>query len=437
MNALVARASLAAALLLGGPARAASTSTVDGAAYDYELDLAAADAEACRVACEASEECCAYVFERQCRLRRAALASVSTGAVSGLKPSCAGRPLPATVAERLKGKEKDFKLSSLAAKRDAYWRTVTIRGSAPGSAAAPLKGLPLEQRALPMTPEVLEYLQAANVVQGYSELPVLAVLDDDYAADFRAALADLPDAVKRKVAEKLKAVLWAADVGTTGFSEAVVDDKGRQDGAFTIIDVERTKVKANEWATRREASPFKPDGAETLTAEFEEPSLDNRSNAVQYILLHEFGHVLAAGSNIHPRWDAPVSTGAKASDYPFFALTWTVPPKGPFESRYASTFAGLPPIRFYRQASSKLSSASMEDVYGRLEKTSFATLYGSTNPFDDFAEAFASYVHVVMLGRPYRIKIAKGGKVVKTYGSCWEEPRCAEKRRFMEALLRP
>jgi hypothetical protein len=149
-------------------------------------------------------------------------------------------------------------------------------------------------------------------------------------------------------------------------------------------------MSANAWATSKELSPFKPEAGETLTAEIEDPPGDTRVNAIQYILLHEFGHVLSIGEDLHPRWDIPLSTAARVGEHPFFDLSWTISADGSPKSRYAAAFAGLPPVRFYRPGQSELSGARMEDVYGRLEKTGFATLYGSTSPFDDFAEAFAS-----------------------------------------------
>ena len=69
-------------------------------------------------------------------------------------------------------------------------------------------------------------------------------------------------------------------------------------------------------------------------------------------------------------------------------------------------------------------------------ETNFPTLYAATNPSDDFAESFVSYVHTVLMKRPWEIAIRHDGKVVKTYRTCWEETRCAAKRRILEDLLR-
>ena len=426
--------SLCAPLYASGAAKTfAALKDTAFAGADFELDLAASDAASCQNACTLSESCCAYTFASTCRLKFfAAAPTASTGSVSGAKGECNGKAEPPTVAERLKGKKWD--LLAQKPKQDSYWRTLQILEGA-SEPAFLLSAQPFERRVLPMPMDVLDFMRALNVIQGYSEVPLRAELPADYTADFRAALASLPDVVKKKVSKKLKAVLLAADVGTTGMSDSVVDDQGRPVSAFTVIDVLRTNVKANAWARSKEISPFKQDADETLTAEIEDPPNDTRINAIQYILLHEFGHVLAIGENLHPRWDMPLSTSTHVGDYPFFDFSWTISADGHLKRRYTETFAGLSRIRFYHQDSSELSSSKMEDVYNRLEKTDFATLYGSTNPFDDFAEAFASYVHTVMMKRPYRIKISKAGKPVKTYGSCWEAPRCAEKRKIIEALL--
>ena len=78
----------------------------------------------------------------------------------------------------------------------------------------------------------------------------------------------------------------------------------------------------------------------------------------------------------------------------------------------------------------------MAAAYGSLEKTNFPTLYAATTPGDDFAESFVSYVHTALMKRPWEITIRKDGEVVKSYRTCWEEPRCAAKRRILEDLLR-
>ena len=82
-----------------------------------------------------------------------------------------------------------------------------------------------------------------------------------------------------------------------------------------------------------------------------------------------------------------------------------------------------------------IQAAMRQATYEILERTNFATLYAVTRPGDDFAEAFASYVHTVLMQRPFAIRIYRGGRLVKAYGPCWTEPRCAEKRKIIENFL--
>ena len=83
----------------------------------------------------------------------------------------------------------------------------------------------------------------------------------------------------------------------------------------------------------------------------------------------------------------------------------------------------------------KYTGDQMANIYDKLEQTNFATLYSVNHPGDDFAEAFANYVHVVMMKKPFTITIYHDGKVVKVYQSCWSESRCADKREILEQLL--
>jgi hypothetical protein len=105
--------------------------------------------------------------------------------------------------------------------------------------------------------------------------------------------------------------------------------------------------------------------------------------------------------------------------------------------KYASVFDDAFPqrgaVRFYFGAT--LDASDMLPTYEALEKTSFPTLYAATHPADDFAEAFASYVHVAMLGRDHEVRIFRDGKLVKKVGPCWGQARCAYKRTALESAL--
>jgi hypothetical protein len=44
-------------------------------------------------------------------------------------------------------------------------------------------------------------------------------------------------------------------------------------------------------------------------------------------------------------------------------------------------------------------------------------------------------VHVVLMKRPWEIAIRHDGELVMRFAACWDEPRCADKRRILQALF--
>jgi len=171
-----------------------------------------------------------------------------------------------------------------------------------------------------------------------------------------------------------------------------------------------------------------------LTVDIEPPAGDNRKNAIQYILLHELAHTVAIGGDLHPSWNAPPKALESPAAYPFFNLSWRLAPdRASYVTRFEAQFPQRKAVVYY--AGPKLSARRMPEIYDVLERTKFATLYSVVNPFDDFAEAFTTYVHTVVMHKPFAIRIYENGQLVKTYRACWDQPRCAAKRKILEALL--
>lgn len=290
---------------------------------------------------------------------------------------------------------------------------------------------PVAERIGPAPPELVHFVTLDNVANGYPNRPRVSKLAPAFLADVKRAFEGIPDAVKRRLETKLAGIYFADNFGGTGFTDEI-GPLGTKLG-FVILDpTVLSSRKANAWATWKERSPFKPDPAWSLTATIEEAANDTRINAIQYILLHELGHVLAIGEGVHPSWTLPPKEVKSTREYPFFEMSWTIPGER-YASRFDSRFSQRKDVVFYFGA--KLPAAAMADTYSALEATNFPTLYAATHPGDDFAEAFANYVHVELLRRPFEIAIYQNGKRVKRYGACWQEKRCEPKRAYLEAFL--
>ena len=295
---------------------------------------------------------------------------------------------------------------------------------------------PMAQRVSAAPASLLEFLTLDNQLQGFAERPVAPKLDAEFLTNFMDALNEIPPDVLNLVDSRLVGIRFVANLGGTGLTDFVYDSDGRVAGAFVVFDSSVLQsMTANKWATWKERMPFIPVPGYSLDAQIETAALDTRKNAIQYILLHELGHVVSAGRNIHPNWNKSVQQLAASPDrFPFFETTWRFDAvEGTFWSKYDHDFPQRRDVVYYGVA--RIPGSSMGPTYASLEQTSFATLYSATRPADDFAEAFANYVHVVKLHRPWQIVLEKDGKAIKTIQSCWDETRCGEKRKLIEELI--
>ncbi|HUF80575.1 MAG TPA: hypothetical protein VMN03_05510 [Burkholderiales bacterium] len=293
---------------------------------------------------------------------------------------------------------------------------------------------PLADRVAPGGPELVDYLTIDNIANGYPQRPRSPAHDPGFLADVRGAITSMPPPVRKLLERKLLGVLLVEDIGGTGFTDEVVDAQGKAVAGFIVLDpIVLRAHTANSWITWRENTPFKPSARHQLAARIASGADDNRRQAIQYILLHEFAHVIAIGARLHPSWAVPPSEVKSPGDYPYFSLSWRIS-DGRYASVHDDRFTRRKDIVFY--FGPKLDGADMRSIDEGLERTDFATLYSATHPGDDFAEAFANYLHVVMMRKPFAITIREDGRAVKTYRACWEQARCAAKRRLIEELLR-
>ena len=293
---------------------------------------------------------------------------------------------------------------------------------------APRLRRPLEERIGVAPPEVVELLVLDVIANGYPNKPRASKTDNAFVADVRRAFDEIPAGVKRLLEPRLAGIFFVDDIGGTGFTESTADLKL----GFIVLDpTVLAKQTANAWATWKDNTPFRPDPGYRLETRIEGAERDDRARAIQYILLHEIGHVLSIGANVHPDWSEDPK-GVDAARYRYFGLSWKVE-GGKYATRFDGDFPARKDVVFY--FGPKLEGREMRATYEALEKTNFPTLYAATHPADDFAEAFASYVHVVMMGRGHAVRLYSRGKLEKTIGPCWGEARCAQKRTALEGAL--
>jgi len=294
--------------------------------------------------------------------------------------------------------------------------------------------LPLLDRLGPAQDEIIHHVTQVNLAMDVPERPSSAAVDAAFQADVRAAMAGMPQSVQALLDGVLLGVRFARQLGSSAISDIVVTGEGVILGVVVALDVDAFESRtANAWASWKENTPFAPEAGLTLTAQIALPADDTRQGALQYLLLHEFGHVLSAGRSLLHDWWLDAQSLRGADEYHYLPLAWQISEEKSVVPLPENDFPLRPDIVYYHGA--RLAGSQMADAYGQLQGANFATLYAATSVHEDFAESFASYVHAVMLGKPQSIRIERDGALLLQFGGYWDAPRSAGKRALLERLL--
>lgn len=285
---------------------------------------------------------------------------------------------------------------------------------------------PLVKRDEPASQIMLEYINLDNALNGLPPAE-LGTFPKVFRVNFANVIKKLPEGMRKILAQRLAGVFAVKNLGSTGYTESVFDKDGKVAAAFIVFDADRIKAQANEWASAKDARVFQAGPYQVKVNLVADGDKKSKAATVEFIVLHELAHVLSLFTSHVPAWDtAPTPEWAKL---PFLNLSWSSP---------AYDKQKLPPpsgTKFsFIKATPETPNAKMLEVYDWLATTDFPTLYAATSPQDDFADSFATWVHLKKLNRPYTIRVFKSGKVVKTYLSCWTTPRCGAKAKIFEIL---
>lgn len=282
--------------------------------------------------------------------------------------------------------------------------------------------------------ELIDYLRKDNERQGWKNQPRAFDLSDEFKSDVRSALLELPLNLRQKISALAVGIFIVEDLGGSAYTDYVVDQSGKPVAGFVVLDRSMLNRNANDWATWKESSPFALDSSVTLRGTIESHQNDNRKNALQYILLHEFGHILSIQSPLLPLWGSDWKNNRVKPEMSFFHQSWKIV-AGNLVSLYDIKWPERSSIRYYPEVSKKLPTRTAIDSYRMITTTNFPTLYAATNPFDDFADSFANFVHVVILKKPWQIEITSGPTKI-VIKSCWDEQRCSSKKSLLESVFK-
>ncbi|MEM7565420.1 MAG: hypothetical protein AAF353_20655 [Pseudomonadota bacterium] len=294
----------------------------------------------------------------------------------------------------------------------------------------PLMRESIDRRLGVIPDELLKYVDLDNRIYGYDERPA-KFHDSHTIALLRQAYFSLPPVVHRLVEPKLAGIYLVDGLGSSGYTESIQDQQGRPVAGVIVLDAALFKRKANDWASWRDSTAFGDNASLEIRTTIASEENNNLMTAIQFLMVHELAHVYSIGSDVHPHWTADLNW-VELSDYPFTAMSWNISPAGRYQSLFDAAFWQRSKLRYYQEPG--LGARELEPTLVNLSRTNFPSLYASTRPEEDFAEAFAIYVMSEMKGNPYYIEVIKNGKTAARVESCFVA-RCPRKREFMQNLL--
>lgn len=289
---------------------------------------------------------------------------------------------------------------------------------------------PLSERLAQAPGDLIEKLLLDNQLDGFTEIPRPAAPPKEFVLALKQVTDRLPPSVAALAQNRIIGVFTVGNLGGSGYAESVMDENGVEKYAIIILDRDvLLKRKANAWATWKERSIFKPVLGKSieLNVTIESTTNDTAQNAVAYILLHEIGHALGMASGAHASW-----TTREFMPDRFSMLSWHKN-DNEINSNFDDVFPQRKFIKPYAFDDSSLPEDQIAEIYRILNtKTNFTTIHAAVDLWEDFAESFVSYVHVIIEKKPYEVRIRQEGAPETVYQSCWNNTRCRDKRVFMD-----
>jgi hypothetical protein len=281
----------------------------------------------------------------------------------------------------------------------------------------------------PAPREVVDHLRRVSLASDEPFAPEATGASSDFVEDVRRAIDTLPVSIQA-LTGSLLGLFFVRGLGCSAVTDVVMHRKVVL-GTIIVIDVENMRDKtANEWATWKERLPFSRTEEQELRVTLESALQNHRSNAVQFLLLHEIGHAVTARGGFLPDWWIDPKDLNETTDYAFLAQSWLID-HGHRICRRQPCVGPKP--EFYLGL--EIESAEIRRTYAELQGSDFPTLYSTGNPYDDFAECFAVFVHTVIMERPYKVELIEAGTADLLADEHMIRKRCAEKFSLIENML--
>lgn len=233
----------------------------------------------------------------------------------------------------------------------------------------------------------------------------------DLVSDLREVVKNLPRPFARLFERHVCAIVLMHDAPMTGTLKPLAAERTR---SIILLDVDKLRLLPNDWLAFKESSAFESAPSWVISGKMAEASDNTRRVLMEFLLVHELGHVVDAAFPEHSLLDD------------FRSISW---PRG-------DALASTPLVHYpERKHLAPLPEGQIEAYYDLIAAGAFASPATISNEQEDFAESLATFMHTIIRGRPWELEVYRDGKLVRKLRTCWTEPRCSRKRAILETLL--
>jgi hypothetical protein len=287
---------------------------------------------------------------------------------------------------------------------------------------------PWQERVYPLDEIHKDLIIQMNILDNFDEIP-REFKNFEMIHKLIRNIALREDSLVNSLKEKnIFAIYICSNLGGTGISGFVYDND-KVVGGYIIIDGDMIYKKANEWISYKESSVFKNSNPSNLSIKIAESDNNTEEFALNYILLHELGHIISQTMSVLPDQRDKFRDFTK---YEFTKNIWL----NEEVSMYDDTiFQSRNKLKFYSTNSEFEIDTNAEDIYNSLNKTSFPTLYSAMNPDDYFSECFVSYITIYIYKQPWILTIQKKNGEFHTFENGMKTGRSKKEIDLTKKLL--
>ena len=262
--------------------------------------------------------------------------------------------------------------------------------------------VPVENRIHPASDNVIAMLNNMDSTGKYQPY----TLTSEETALFSEYLELLPEKYKQIIKEKTAVVFFIKNFTGDGMTQWAYDKKGTM-YMIRFYNPEILHRTMDEWINFRENSFFDADDESDITLTVE---CSGNYFALLHTLIHEGSHVYDYYYHVTPFTEPFLQSEHSALKTNFTNKVWEdhSRPVNEYDFLYRDSLSayGLGPSQ---------NRSRIVTIYSSLSKTPFASLYGTKNWAEDFAESFTWFYLEKHLNCIYRFRISRNNEDVLLY----------------------